>query len=374
MKIAIIDTAFTGHHLEYIYGLSSYIRDQKSSICFDLFCDSKIFEYVEDNNLEPISNIENLKIYSNFLDQIKGGRISRYRTAYKHIKTIKNYDKVIFLDINPYLFILSIYAIIKTPKFLFSGIYFNPFLAEKKSNIDTWMRLFILKNISIGFNRSYVFILNDKKAPEILNNLLSTKMFKMLEDPIPSFFYKQSKNNNFDQPKDNLIFTMLGNLHERKGVFQFLKAIESSKSEDKFVFAGKVKSTELERVQQHIKRLIAKGFNIELKNEFLSIKKFTQYLDYTDVVVIPYLSKGASSGILGHAAYRKKPLIAPSKGILSEIIRKYELGITINPYDIKNFACCLNDGSQVIKASNVEKMKKYSEINSYKIFYEKLFE
>lgn len=373
MKTAIVDTEFNGHHLEYIYGVSSFLRNyEKKNTHFDLFCDVKLFDYINKNDLNSISDIKGLNIYTNSLNKIDGSWYFQKKKAYQNIHRLKDYDKVIFMNINPYLLPLTSYAFLKDTQFSFSGIFFNPFFRNEKSYKDI-IRNVILYCICRMYKDSRIFILNDMKTPQSLNKRFSTSMFKMIRDPVPFFFYNK-RSKSVARSGDKLTYLMTGTLSERKGVFQFLRAIEASKSKNRFVLIGRVKENIVERIESKVKKLTNTGLDVQLKNDFITNKKFAQNIDRADVIVAPYLSSGASSGIIGHAAFRQKPLIGPSQGLLSEIIKKYELGVTINPYNIKMLANYLNNGLQIKRACNFRKMKQYAELNTYKIFNDKLLE
>ena len=45
-----------------------------------------------------------------------------------------------------------------------------------------------------------------------------------------------------------------------------------------------------------------------------------------DYVLIPYLAKGQSSGIVGHAVYYGKPVVVAGEGVIGKIVRKWKLG------------------------------------------------
>lgn len=367
MKIAIVDTQTTGHHFEYIYGLCSEINNFAKQI--DVYCNSDIYEYINENNLPAIDKNNNPELKSGLLEQPSGNWLQILRIAYRNVKKLSEYDQIIFLTLNIYFTALLFYSLFTKPSFSFSGIYFNPHV-RKKNDVKNWIRDFTLKKLLKRYD-CRIFILNDRETVEGLNRKFSTDVFEVLPDPIPEFYYSYLDRVDASSSTSKL-FTMIGSISRRKGVFEFLKAIEQSESKNKFLIAGKVQDRIVEDIEKKVGWLKEKEINIELKNQFLSNREFVQIVTDSDVIVMPYLTKGASSGILGHAAFSTTPVIGPKEGLLSNIIKKYELGVTINPFDIPSFAHYLKHSDYVSVEANIIGMKKYVSKNSIKSFLQKM--
>jgi len=373
MKIAIIDTAVTGHHLEYIYGLCQEII-KKSDIEHDinLYCGEKLFNYIEENSLQNLNEVSNLNIIVNELKHPEGGWIRQTKTAYENIKKLQGYSKLIFLSMNVYFPALTLYSFFRENKTAISGIYFNPFLRGKSSFKDL-IRNLSFKILIKHFESIKIYVLNDDEVVSKLNNRFNTDIFDSLEDPVPTFFYQDKLVDN-KMRKKNIRFLMIGSLSKRKGVMEYLSAIKKSKSPYQHILAGKLDINIKKEVIQELESMQNKGYDIKLIDSFLSIKEFTELIDICDVLVMPYLSKGASSGILGHASYRQKPVIGPNSGLLAEIINNQKMGVCIDPKEINIFCSYLSSPEKIIERFSSEQAIFYYKNNSYENFYKKLIE
>lgn len=372
MKIAIIDMATDGHHLEYIYGLCQEILKKNDyEYDVDLYCSGKLYEYIRENSLQNLDKISNLNFIIDELKHPEGGWIKQTKTAYNNIKKLQSYSKLIFLSMNVYFPALTLHSLFQKNKIAISGIYFNPFLRGKSSYKD------IIRNLSFQILNNYIknikiFVLNDEETVSKLNNRFNTDAFDFIEDPVPTFFYQEKSDNK----KENTCvrFLMIGSLSKRKGVLEYLKAIRKSNRSNQHILAGKIDNNIKAEVIQELKFMQSEGYDIKLIDSFLSIKEFTDLIDICDVLIMPYLTKGASSGILGHASYRQKPVIGPHSGLLAEIIKNYKMGVCIDPKETNIFVSYLADSEKVNESFNSKQTKVYSEKNSYENFYKKLIE
>src|SRR5690606_29382886 len=109
----------------------------------------------------------------------------------KNLQQLKGYSFIIFLSINVYFPALTIFSILNKPLFYFSGIYFNPFV-RGSSSYKNALRDFSLRTITKNYTNANVFVLNDDDSAAKLNVRYRTKMFNSLEDPVPTFFYRNS--------------------------------------------------------------------------------------------------------------------------------------------------------------------------------------
>lgn len=370
MEIAIVDTQVEGHHLEYIYGLSTKIIERENKMSVDLFCGHQIFDYIKTNNLAEFSKHRNFKIKTGKLVQPEGNWFRKTKIAYCNISQISEYNHVLFLYANVYFPALVIFALFHKPKFQPVGIYFNPYIREGQ-NPKNWIKTATLKLLLKLYPSLRLFVLNDEYAVRKLNEKFRTDAFRLLKDPIPEFYY--GDNCQIANQKDNYTkFTMLGSISERKGVFHFLNAISKTKGNNRFILAGKIEKKIIDCVSEEVNQLKQDGYNIDLNDQFLSNREFAQYVSETDVLVIPYLSTGASSGILGHAAYKNKFVIGPEKGFIGKLIREYNLGYTIDPDDINSFANVMQAFNKGKRPAGKYGGQKYASENSLKQFSKKI--
>ena len=178
-----------------------------------------------------------------------------------------------------------------------------------------------------------IFVLNDEDSARTFNTLYSTSKFRSLPDPVPSVDFSKVKSVREElgvSPVEKL-YLHFGGLDGRKGTIDILKSIIASKKgelkDSCFVFAGRINKNTLNDFYDLLS--VAKE-----KTRILVFDQFCSYdflwnLCYScDVILMPYHLTSLSSGILGYAAVFNKPVIGPDNGLIGNLIKKYELGIS----------------------------------------------
>lgn len=147
--------------------------------------------------------------------------------------------------------------------------------------------------------------------------------------------------SDFGITQNDILYLHFGGLNRRKGTLDIMEAIDLLSSEDLkskvFIFAGKI--------DDNIKK---EFYELKKKNEYKSkIIVFDEFCSYEfinnlcfscDCILVPYHNTNQSSGVIGYAGYFKKPVIAPSKGLLGYLVREYNLGITLQEMDNQNLS------------------------------------
>jgi glycosyltransferase involved in cell wall biosynthesis len=95
-----------------------------------------------------------------------------------------------------------------------------------------------------------------------------------------------------------------------------------------------------------------------------------------DVILAPYQRHVGMSGILLLAAAAQKPVLSSNYGLMGEIVRRYELGLTVDSTEPKEIAKGLTrflvEDSD--KLCDRAKMKSFAEQNSAEEFARVIFE
>lgn len=216
-----------------------------------------------------------------------------------------------------------------------TGIIYRIFLRDDKmSGIRLWLEKFRFLLMSKFHRKAIYYILNDKGSVQKLNDIYNTSKFRFLPDPIPDI-----NNNEVHDIRDELgikedkyVYLHFGGLTERKGTLEILKAILMADSDvlaDRcFIFAGKI----YDDIKEKFYNLLEKA---RQKTDILVFDEFCQYgflynlCQTCDCILIPYKMVNLSSGILGYAAVFNKPVIAPDKGLIGDIVRDHGLGINL---------------------------------------------
>lgn len=329
----IFDDTITGHHLEYIsYYHELAKRNGEEQFCFLLpkeFCKAKdTINWSE----EPNVTVQYLNEHDR--EKCKKGNVfvaawNKSRIVARESKRL-NADRVILttlMEFMPFLLFLL------PGKCILSGIIYRIYLRDNEmSGVRLWLeklRFFLMARIH---KKNILYILNDKKSVCTLNKEYNTTKFKFLPDPVPNIDISKTKNirKELGISDNKYIYLHFGGLTERKGTLEILKAIletnEETLSNNFFIFAGKIYND----IKEKFYNLYEKA---RQKTDILVFDEFCQYdflydlCQTCDCILIPYKMVNLSSGVLGYAAVFNKPVIAPEKGLIGDLVKDNSLGI-----------------------------------------------
>ena len=120
---------------------------------------------------------------------------------------------------------------------------------------------------------------------------------------------------------------------------------------------------------------------LQLKSPEADIKLEDRYIDFfemgvelmaADCMLIPYVGFSGSSGILGHACRTGKPMIACKEGLIGELVRNLDVGLTVDPRDVDAFCRCLRIALRGDLPFDKKAASKYAMEADYKKFSETL--
>lgn len=175
------------------------------------------------------------------------------------------------------------------------------------------------------------FVLNDELISKDLNNIFHTNKFQYLPDPyVPIAVGKvEDLRKRYNIYNSSIVFAHFGGLSKRKGTINILNAItklnEQEQTKCVFIFAGSI----YEDIKSEFYDLIKKNSNanIIIEDGFCSYEYLASLCLASNAILMPYLFTNRSSGLLGYASQFNIPVIAPNNGLLSEIVKKYKLGM-----------------------------------------------
>lgn len=188
-----------------------------------------------------------------------------------------------------------------------------------------------------------VYILNDGIAAKYLNKLYGTDKFEYLTDPISSLSKYKACNvqKELDIAEDSVVYLHPGGMLRRKGTLEIMKAIELLSPEEckklVLIFAGRV-SDEIKDEFENLLRRIEAKVKVVIVSGFLPFEKLADLFESCNYVLIPYTDNSKSSGIVGHAAYYKRPAIVAKGGIIGKLVRNWQLGYLLDKADAENIA------------------------------------
>lgn len=369
MRILIFDSEISGHHLEYIHHLyDAATKDFQNQYVFIV---NKDFDAVKDKLVWQKS--DNIKcIQLNNEKQRKCDNKNLLLASWYKSKIVKEYVKIfhidqvwliMFMQLMPFLPLLLINSRVKI-----IGVLYRIYLYEKENMTRMHLLLEIMRYKIIVANSSIknILVLNDKRGTEILNKKYNTNKFKYIPDPVP--FIDKSKLKNvrvdFGITKNDILYLHFGGLNRRKGTLLIMQALDILSSKDLnnkvFIFAGKIHN-DIKEEFYNLKTKNEHKCKIIVFDEFCSYELINNLCFSSDCILIPYCNTNQSSGVLSYAGYFNKPVIAPSQGLLGNLVRNYALGISLD-----NINCKSLSESLLIPIPNIK--NKYSESHTIDAF------
>lgn len=367
-NILIYDSNSSTHLHEFVEYIIDYFNGTGlSNNQYVLLLNKKIYSKIEnriENDQLKVVSISNSN--QNVFDSQRNMLYRTFKEKYFLESILEEYkiDHIIFLDIDAFVFVIGFWRFGKTRNLKISGILLSPFSQLPISNIATFIKYyrkrFQLTVMSLNINITSIFIFNDVRSVIYLNNLVGlSKLFKYLPDPIKIREYKKINiREKYYIDENTKVFLSIGGISRRKNL---LKIIEAFNNIDEN-YTNKVCLLILGHTHDlilldEIKLLLSQKRNskIVFDNCFLTNEEFESAIEDSDALFVLYSYFYSSSGIIGNAAKHGKYIIATKNGVIGDVIRKYEIGVTIDegsvPEITKAINCFCSNGST---ASNNE--------------------
>lgn len=302
-----------------------------------------------------------------------------WAVAMRYVRRVQA-DHCVLLELNIFQLVLGLLS--SKSRVGVSGILFFPYPrieADGKAASDRllcWLKKlrkhlqlrWMLRNQSI----ETVFLLNDDSSANYLNQFWPERRpFRMLPDPVPPLLQNGTEGQKEEQTEsvadiatgkreessvveasspdqrtdsghvsvsqegDRLVFLMFGALREEKGVREVIEAFRqlpptAAKNANLCLF-GQVRSD----LEDEFPELIASlrraqpDLQVQVENRFLPERELHDALQEADVVLAPYRQSEGSSGVIGHAARYRTPVVGPNSGLVGALIEEYSLGVTV---------------------------------------------
>lgn len=357
-KILIWDVIGTGHHIEYLtYLYIMALGDKKNKYIF------VINENTKRKGKADWKRTENIEI-------IIYNQINRIKQKAKLLSCIIKYSpQIIFLNqITEIISPVTIF-LVKIKKIVIQGIIYRIYLYEwKNESIFRKIKDIILHTILQFRIFETVYILNDSISSKLLNKIWECNKYKNLIDPSPIANIDLSKKEKVLEKESNkIVITHCGSLARRKGTIDILRAmlyIGYDKNIRTYCFVGKV----CEEIKEDFKELIEQNKNLHeiiIEDTFVTYSRLYEYIKISDYILLPYSNTSQSSGIIAYAAEAGTKVVVPAKGLLKNIVRKYNLGfcIDLKPKEMANF---IATAPKYKKDKSEDYLKAHSHINFIK--------
>lgn len=334
-RIVVFTATVAGHNMEYLH----HIYDVAIHRCENqyVFVVPASFEQVKHNMTWPQADHIRFDYITNeevATFQSKGMLASSYNMC----KIVRNRLKKHHAD---KLFVVTLMSHLPFAPFMYgchvkmSGVIYKIYLYE-------WKRASFLRRVSdvvkyqllVRFPLfEHLYLLNDEPAVRRINRAYRSTKFRPLVDPYTPI--EQPKRQNLRQAflcrKEDKLFIHFGAMDARKGTLEILDSLalldEKQRERYCFVFAGRVAPAIKEEFYRRVEQLKSR-VRIYVKDEFCSYDYLASLCEACDALVIPYLETAQSSGVIGYASQFQKPVIAPKRGLVGKLVRRYKLGVT----------------------------------------------
>jgi glycosyltransferase involved in cell wall biosynthesis len=400
-KILIFELNHLGHHAGYLQHLVKYWCAQQSIGHLDVlvsrqFADKHPQIVALGDNQPRIKFIlitpeeQAQLVESNSLEHSFNGRIKR---AFQEYQLLSRYTKALgtthcflmYLDT-----MLLRLAIAKKMPCRVSCIYFRPFFhypnfpnytSQAREWLWYWRDRFCLPRLLNSPNLDTLFCL-DAIATEELNQMGKSAKAIDLPDPVQIYSHPDSE---IAQLKKSLaiepsrkVFLLFGALSRRKGLFKLTEAIATLTSELGqqvcLLLVGPISTKDREKLETDLAK-IPDSVQIIRVHRFITDEEIQPYFQIADVILAPYQRHIGMSAILVRAATAQKPVLSSDFGLMGEITRRYQLGLTVDstiPAQIAEGICRFLQASPEALC-NSNKMKQFARINQAEKFAEKIF-
>lgn len=378
MKILIFDPLILGHHLEYIHHLYMMaIERPHDSFIFAVHKDFEnrqiIMTWPKAENVifDTIPEIKKQKSNS-IIEMLKTSWITC-----EQLKMFVNKYQIDRVFTNNIISLVPFAPIFLGKHVSVSGIIYHIYLykLDEISWLQKALNKFKYHIMSCSKVFRNVLVLNDQGSADVFNLEYKCKKFVGLPDPfIPittEGLFDFRKENNI--PSSAIIFAHFGGLQKRKGTIDIVKSLNLLDEKDRknywFVFAGLIKDDMKESFYETLFKICrdsGRHFNIIIKDEFCSYEYLASLCQACDAILAPYHETDLSSGMFGYASQFRKPLIAPSQGLVGKIMRQYNLGVCIDSINENT----LYEAYSNISSLNYSVSQDYIEENNVERFQE----
>lgn len=400
-RILVFDLSIHGHHAAYIKHLIRYWFKSKLSGELFVVVSPRFFEAHADV-IQFAAAFDSSKV--NFIaigseeEAVLSSRQSRFGRVFRNLREwnlLQKYAEALaathcllmYLDTCELPLMLG-----SRLPCLFSGIYFRPtfhysslagYTPDWKERLQQWReKLFLSRTLNHPRMRS-LFCL-DPFVIKYLNPPASADVVSLpdpVETTLPRGKDSQAIRNDLGIDSDRIVFLLFGSFEaERKGIYQFLAALlllpDELARKVCLLIAGNAGSAEQIRIKEQID-LVSERLPVQVitRFEFLSDELVKQYFQLTDVALALYQRHVGMSGILLLAAAAQKPVLSAGYGLMGELVRRYQLGLTVDSTSVEDIKSgltrCLLEPARAL--GNQNQMQSFAEQNSAQRFAEVIF-
>lgn len=373
----ILEFGYTGHRTEYLSHLMRFINDNPNLHGrYVFFLNEKIAPLLGQLSESPSYSIEYSNLVETHTNFISRSFYEWKLVAEKMNATHKNIREIIFMSVDEHLILLTTRRF-KRFNLLVKGILFQPYVHYKNSTDKKGLlRNYISQKYATALNNSIkkFFILNDKGTVRKMNKSIKP-CFAYLPDPIENKPVSSDASvhdaiiEKFSLHAKKKRLLVFGMIDERKNIITIIDALSLLPSEVKklvhLLIIGRLDKAVKDKYQNHVHKH-KHEISITLNNQFVTNDEMEVLFVHSHIVLMPYIKFYSSSGILGHAIRHQKNVIASNKGLVSRLVAKKNLGITVDPLapkEIKDAICQLLQHPEKYQYQSAEYLHEYSSEN-----------
>lgn len=399
-RIMLFDLSVRGHHPIYIQHLIKYWRNCELSGQLNIVVSPRfLVEHSDVVDFACSYDRDNIKFIAITAEEeaLLNSRKSRFKRVSRNFQEwqiLCNYAEklqashclVMYFDTCELPLTLGV----KSPC-SFSGIYFRPtfhygeltnYKPSWKERFQQWRERLFLSRILRHPKLENLFCL-DVFAVKHLDKFNTHVKAIPLPDPIEIRTYYELQVNNLKQDLEieanRKIFLLFGALTTRKGVERLLDAIAALPPDlcQQMCLLLVGESNIQVQIDAQINAICqSKSIQIITRYEFVPEQDVQAYFQIADIVLAPYQRHVGMSGILLQAAAAQKPVLSSDYGLMGEIVRRYQLGLTVDstiPIEIaKGLTHLLVE--DIEKLCDRDKMKAFAQQNSAEKFADLIFQ
>jgi glycosyltransferase involved in cell wall biosynthesis len=401
-RLMLFELSADGHHPGYIQHLVRYWREEKLPGQFEVVVSPEFLEQhpdvVEQAGDRPQTGITFRAIELEEVAALSSRRSGRTRAirAFQEWRLIQRYAQHLKADhcFIPYFdtrqLPLALGATLPCP---FSSIYFRPTfhyptlidaVSSRRDRWQQWRGKLILKRVLANSQLQTLFCL-DPFVVKHLQQFHHSVNAVPLPDPVQIYPQPIAVAHTLKQTlgidAHRTVFLLFGALEGRKGIHQLLQAI-SQLADDRaqqlcLLLVGPIHAEEKSQVESQISALQQRlPVQILCVNQFVKDSDIQPYFQLADVILAPYQRHVGMSAILVRAAAAQKPVLASDYGLMGEITRRYELGLTVDSTQPSALAEGLTRLLQtsLTQVGNRAQMQAFAEQNSAQRFATQIFQ
>lgn len=350
MRIIICDiyVRLIGHNLGHIQNILQFLEKQPTSeneYIFLLNPEAKTIPSVTTS----AKNIQIIFFEDQEFDVFYSGKslVKSTQILWKHITryaTDLRADRVIMMMIDMFQHTVGMGSF----PCQIHGLLFNPYVritpqddsfsAKWKANLTKYRKYLTTWWMCRNPNLTKIFVFNDTETVEKMNRSLRTNVFTYLPDPVYDYPTREGLQirEKFDIAPHKKIVLAFGFIEERKNIHNITKAMQSMRAEEATNFCllivGKINETYKNTVMTAVElaKKTRPELQIELETRFVDDDEMEAFVGQSDIISIAYTNFFGSSGVIGLAARHNKPVLSTKHGVIGNLTREYNLGLTID--------------------------------------------